>query len=548
MSQENNISSFLNDESSKALVITGGAGTGKTTLVKTIIKQLNQTQRDFYLLAPTGRASLNLYHHVSDITNVSAQTIHSFLYKKIEEDNDEVVNFKITENELGFNAVIIIDEASMLSHEKSHSSFLQFGSGNVFQDLLGYLKLTQSNRQLILIGDPYQLPPVNVSIAKVLQPDFLTENNVPNVRFIHLDKVYRQAESSKVLENATALRSQLETESFTQFPVVADGHEIISVSMDEAIESYLWDFNNAIFVAYTNREVLSINLAFRDLCCFEKNTLEKKEPLVLMQNTFIQDTKYFNGDMFAVEAIGKEESFNYKINDADGKTYDIKLSFIELELLHTATHTLVSTMVLSHKLWEDSPEITRFEQQALMINFAQRNRHLTRGTPEFRQALRQDSYFNALFVKFGYALTCHKAQGGEWQKVYISLNRPQNDLKTRAGFSWSYTALTRAKEQAYIVGLPKVLSFNSDSPFEFFILFVEQKLLEHGFELIKSKEVGFELQLSIKKDTITSTFKFYRNKKMLVSTIMNMNTSKYTEQLMHILQQFKGYSLVEAQA
>ena len=548
MSQENNISSFLNDESSKALVITGGAGTGKTTLVKTIIKQLNQTQRDFYLLAPTGRASLNLYHHVSDITNVSAQTIHSFLYKKIEEDNDEVVNFKITENELGFNAVIIIDEASMLSHEKSHSSFLQFGSGNVFQDLLGYLKLTQSNRQLILIGDPYQLPPVNVSIAKVLQPDFLTENNVPNVRFIHLDKVYRQAESSKVLENATALRSQLETESFIQFPIVADGSEIFSVSMEDAIRSYLWDFNNAIFVAYTNREVLSINLAFRDLCCFEKNTLEKKEPLVLMQNTFIQDTKYFNGDMFAVEAIGKEESFNYKINDADGKTYDIKLSFIELELLHTATHTLVSTMVLSHKLWEDSPEITRFEQQALMINFAQRNRHLTRGTPEFRQALRQDSYFNALFVKFGYALTCHKAQGGEWQKVYISLNRPQNDLKTRAGFSWSYTALTRAKEQAYIVGLPKVLSFNSDSPFEFFILFVEQKLLEHGFELIKSKEVGFELQLSIKKDTITSTFKFYRNKKMLVSTIMNMNTSKYTEQLMHILQQFKGYSLVEAQA
>lgn len=548
MSQENNISSFLNDESSKVLVITGGAGTGKTTLVKKIIKQLNQTQRDFYLLAPTGRASLNLYRHVSDITNMSAQTIHSFLYKKIEEDNDEVVNFKITENELAFNAVIIIDEASMLSHEKSHSDFLQFGSGNVFQDLLGYLKLTQSNRQLILIGDPYQLPPVNVSIAKVLQPDFLTENNIPNVQFIHLDKVYRQAESSKVLENATALRSQLETESFTQFPIVADGSEIISVSMEDAIRSYLWDFNNAIFVAYTNREVLSINLAFRDLCCFEKSILEKKEPLVLMRNTLIQDTKYFNGDMFAVEAIGKEESFNYQINDSDGKTHDIKLSFIELELLHTATHTLVSTMVLSHKLWDDSSELTRFEQQALMINFVQRNSHLTRGTPEFRQALRQDSYFNALFVKFGYALTCHKAQGGEWQKVYISLNRPQNDLKTRAGFTWSYTALTRARDQAYIVGLPKALSFNSDSPFEFFILFVQQKLLEHGFELIKSKEVGFELQLFVKKDDITSTFKFYRNKKMHVSTLMSMNTSRYTEELIHVLQQFKGYSLVEAQA
>ena len=548
MNQENNISSFLNDKSSKALVITGGAGTGKTTLVKKIIKQLNQTQRDFYLLAPTGRASLNLYRHVSDITNVSAQTIHSFLYKKIEEDNEEVVNFKITENELAFNAVIIIDEASMLSYEKSRSDFLQFGSGNIFQDLLGYLKLTQSDRQLILIGDPYQLPPVNVSIAKVLQPDFLTENNIPNVQFIYLDKVYRQAESSKVLENATALRLQLETENFTQFPIVADGNEIVSVSMEDAIRSYLWDFNNAIFVAYTNREVLSINLAFRDLCCFGKSTLEKKEPLVLMQNTFIQNTKYFNGDMFTVEAVGREESFNYQINDSDGKTHDIKLGFTDVSLLHVTTNTIVNTSILSHALWKESPEISRFERQALMINFVQRNRHLSRGTPEFRQALRQDSYFNALFVKFGYALTCHKAQGGEWQKVYISLNRPQNDLKTRAGFSWSYTALTRAKEQAYIVGLPKVLSFNSDSPFEFFILFVEQKFLEHGFELIKSKEVGFELQLSIKKDTITSTFKFYRNKKMLVSTITNMNTSKYTEELMHILQQFKGYSLVEAQA
>lgn len=548
MNQENNISAFLNDKSSKALIITGGAGTGKTTLVKTIIKQLNESHTDYYLLAPTGRASLNLYRHVSDITQVSANTIHSFLYQKVEEENDEVLTFKITETELPSDAVIIIDEASMLSHEKAHSEFLQFGSGNVFQDLLEYLKLTQSNRQLILIGDPYQLPPVNVSIAKVLQPEFLTENNIPNVQSIQLDKVHRQAESSKVLESATALRSQLETESFTQFPVVADGHEIISVSMDEAIESYLWDFNNAIFVAYTNKEVLSINLAFRDLCCFEKSTLEKKEHLVLMQNTFIQDTKYFNGDMFAVEAIGKEESFNYQIPHSDGKIHDIKLSFTEVSLLHVATNTIVNTSVLSHTLWTESPEISRFERQALMINFVQRNRHLTRGTPEFKQALRQDSYFNALFVKFGYALTCHKAQGGEWQKVYISLNRPQNDLKTKAGFSWSYTALTRARDQAYIVGLPKALSFNSDSPFEFFILFVEKKLLEHGFELIKSKEVGFELQLFIKKDNITSTFKFYRNKKMHVSTLMSMNTSIYTEELKQVLQQFKGYSLVEVQA
>lgn len=548
MSHEQNIAGFLTSKDSKALVITGGAGTGKTTLIKTIIEQLNQTQRDYYLLAPTGRASLNLHRHVSSITNVSAQTIHSFLYEKIEEDNEDVVSFRIADDEMPSDAVIIIDEASMLSHEKTHSEYLKFGSGNVYQDLLKYLKLSENGRQLILIGDPYQLPPVNVNIAKVLQPEFLAENNIANVQSIHLDKVYRQAEASKVLQNATALRKQIEAQDFTQFPVVADGSEIIVVSMDEAVKSYLWDINDAIFVAYTNREVLSINLAFRELCCFEPNTLEKKEPLVLMQNTYIDDTKYFNGDVFTVEAVGTEEHFNYPIKDSDGKTHDIKLSFTDVSLLHTASHTLINTKVLSHKLWEDSPEVTRFEQQALMINFAQRNRHLVRGTPEYKRALRQDAYFNALFVKFGYALTCHKAQGGEWNKVYISLNRPQNDLKTRAGFSWSYTALTRARSQAYVVGLPKVRAFNPDRPFEFLTIDVQQKLLEHGFELTKSKELQYELQLFIKKEGITSSFKLYRNKKMMISKLMTMNTSKYTEDLTQLLKQFEGYSLVEAQA
>lgn len=546
MSHNKHISSFINDNNSKALIITGGAGTGKTTLVNIIIEQLNRVQRDYFLLAPTGRASLNLHRHVSSITHISAQTVHSFLYKKIEDENDGIVSFRVTDEELPSNAVVIIDEASMLSHEKTHSEFLKFGSGNVFQDLLKYLKLSESDRQLILIGDPYQLPPVNVNIAKVLQPEFLTENNIANVQLIHLDKVYRQAESSKILQNATALRKQIEAQDFTQFPVEADGNEIISVSIDEAIKSYLWDINDAIFVAYTNREVLSINLAFRELCCFEANTLEKKEPLVLMQNTYIDDTKYFNGDMFIVETVGKEESFSYPIKDSDEKTYDTRLSFTEVSLFHADSHTLIHTKVLSHKLWDDSPELTRFEQQALMINFVQRNRHLARGTPEFKRALRQDPYFNALFVKFGYALTCHKAQGGEWNKVYISLNRPNNDLKTKAGFSWSYTALTRAKKQAYIVSLPKVRNFNQDNPFEFFILVVQQKLLEQGFELIDSKNREYELQLFIKKDGITSSFKLYRNKKMTVSKLMTMNASKYTEDLTQLLKQFEGYSLVEA--
>ena len=210
----NQILDFISSPTVKNLLITGAAGTGKTTLVKKIIEYLNENQLPYYLLTPTGRAAHNLQNHIFEVTEVSPTTIHSFLYKKDDksvQEIPEILRFSVVNEKVEDNAVIIIDEASILSHEAmSEKDFLQFGSGNLFKDLTDYLDLSNSNRKLILVGDPCQLPSINVSQAEVLNTDYLKQHfETNNIEHIHLKEVHRQLKDSNILKSATALRDKL---------------------------------------------------------------------------------------------------------------------------------------------------------------------------------------------------------------------------------------------------------------------------------------------------------------------------------------------------
>lgn len=549
---QNQLRDFLTSTTSKVLIITGSAGTGKTSLIKEIVNHLNKKPLEYYLLAPTGRAAHNLENHVSEVAETSPTTIHSFLYKKDDEsiqEIPEILKFSVTEEKIVDNAVIIIDEASMLSHEATNEKdFLQFGSGNLFRDLTDYLDLSNSNRKLILVGDPCQLPPINVSQSEVLNIDYLKQYFEKNhIEHIHLKEVHRQLKGSNILKSATVLRDKLDNKDFLQLPIDIDHNEIHHLNMDDALEKYLWMYgNNSIFLSYTNKDVHDINLRFRNLLHLDSRKLEKKERLILMKNSWVNSQYLYNGDFLIIENLGAVESFTINIPQKQASPIAITLEFQDIELRKEDSFSSIKCKILHHKIWNDEIENSTKELQALVIHFKQRYPHLHRGTPEYKQTIQNDPYINALYLRFGYAITCHKAQGGEWDNVYINLARPQNDLKTLNGFKWIYTALTRSKKYAYLINCPaNNKSFDPQRPFDTLIPEIQSQLNQNGFQLLSTRPLEYELQLFIQKDGIQSSFKVYRNGKMKITRLMAMQQSIHSKELEVLLNDFVNTSLVE---
>lgn len=223
----------------------------------------------------------------------------------------------------------------MLSHEAtSEKDFLQFGSGNLFKDLTDHLDLLNSNRKLILVGDPSQLPPINVSKAEVLNIEYLQQYfETNNIEHIHLNEVHRQLRDSAILKSSTALRDKLEKKDFLQLPIDIDYDEIQHLNMDDALAKYLWDYgNNSIFLSYTNKDVHNINLKFRELLNLKPRKLEKKERLILMKNSWINSQYFYNGDFFIIENLGVIESSTINIPQKQGSPIPITLEFQDIEL------------------------------------------------------------------------------------------------------------------------------------------------------------------------------------------------------------------------
>lgn len=552
MCTQNQIKDFLTSDTLKVLIITGSAGTGKTTLIKTIVEYLSNCERSYYLLAPTGRAALNLQRNFLESTNIIASTIHSFLYIKDQESIDEIpeiLTFSLKEKNVEESSVIIIDEASMLSHESTNEKdFIKFGSGNLFKDLTEYVDLLKSERKLILLGDPCQLPPINLSEAKVLNPEYLKEYlNIPDVQHIHLTQVHRQLENSLILKSAIALRDALEVKSFIQVPILCDQSEVYGLSMNEALDKYVWDYgDNSIFVSYTNKDVHNINLKFRKLLHLAPQKLEKKERLILMKNSWVKSQYLYNGDFLIIENIGEIESFSIKFPLKDGQSYSSILTFQDIEVRKENEYKSIHCKILLSKLWSEETSFDLYDLRALVVHFRQRHKNLKSTSDEYKKAIQSDLYLNALYVRFGYAMTCHKAQGGEWENVYINLDRPQNDLKTVNGFKWIYTALTRSRKYAYLINRPLNKSnFDPESPFSNLISEIETQLIASGFQLVSRKPLEYELQLFIQKDNVNSSFKIYRNKKMQITRLMPMQKSDHSEHLKALLNTFVNKSLVE---
>lgn len=465
---------FLSDNST-CFLLKGYAGTGKTFMMKGLTDFLTETQRSFKIAAPTGRAA----KVISQKTKRKAYTIHKTIYsskdlkefKTKDEDGTETFKFyfELKHNEDPTNTIYIIDEASMLSNVYSEGEFFRFGSGYLLKDLINYINFDNNdhNKKIIFIGDNAQLPPINMNFSPALDGKYLQENcNLLSSEF-ELTEVVRQKSKSGILHNATKIRKSLKENVFNQLDIETNFKDINSTKHEELLSKYLEACENTIdeetiIVAHSNSSVKEYNDFVRNHFFPNQNTITVKDKIILVSNNYnYPQMELLNGDFGNVKEVSptnESRTIKLKRKNRRNETIEINvpLTFRNVTLTFTdedfKKHD-IECKIIENLLYSHQRDLSSDELKALYIDFKIRNPKLKAGTKEFKDALRSDKYFNSLRIKFGYAVTCHKAQGGEWKNTFLNCKTSMGYFNSTY-FRWLYTGITRAKKNLYTLDEP----------------------------------------------------------------------------------------------
>ena len=426
-------------------LLKGYAGTGKTTLIGALVKTLDQLQQKCILMAPTGRAAKVFAHYAGH----SAFTVHKKIYRQKSFSN-ELSNFSLNDN-LHQHTLFIVDEASMIANEGLAGSM--FGTGRLLDDLIEYVYAGTGCR-LMLIGDTAQLPPVGEEESPALSADALKGYGL-HVEEVMLTEVVRQMQDSGILWNATELRRYIAKEDFFTLPLIKiDGFPDVNVvNGNELIELIGECYDRAgmdetIVVCRSNKRANIYNRGIRHTILYREEELETGDWLMVAKNNYYwtegnKDVDFIaNGDIAVVRRVRRErEMYGFRFADVvlrfpDYNDMELEVTLL-LDTLHVETPALPKEMNdrLFYSVLEDYVDIpTKRERMKKM---------------------KTDPYYNALQVKYAYAVTCHKAQGGQWKRVFLDQGYMTEDMLSPDYFRWLYTAFTRATEKLYLVNWPK---------------------------------------------------------------------------------------------
>lgn len=423
--------------SREIMVVNGYAGTGKTSVLSSLVKVLESFERKYVLLAPTGRAAKVLSGYTSRI----AYTIHKHIYRQ-KSMSDGIGLFTLNVN-LSNETVYIVDEASLISNYSDTSSF---GSGHLLDDLIQFVYSGEGNK-LILAGDSAQLPPVGLNHSEALDVDSMKRYG--HIIFSRLSSVVRQAESSGILYNATLIRELIERDnpSIPQFEL--DGfNDIVRVSggdlLEELESSYSkWGADETLVLCRSNKRANRYNKGIRSTVLFREERLSRGDKLMIVKNCyqFLEDAQGIgfiaNGDVAELVKISNYEE-RYGLTFADAV-----LSFPDYNNLEIKAKVILNT------LESETASLGSDQQRELFTQIMEDYNHIKTKRKRVA-AVREDKYFNALQIKFASAITCHKSQGGQWSSVFVD-NPFWSDELTIDDLKWLYTAMTRATEKIYFV-------------------------------------------------------------------------------------------------
>lgn len=444
------------------MLMRGSAGTGKTSLVAAMVQALVSLHQKVVLMAPTGRAAKVL----SISSSLPASTIHRKIYRQ----KTMLGDFNLNDN-LHTDTLFVIDEASMIS--TFSMSETGFGSGNLLDDLIQFV-YSGRNCRMLLIGDTAQLPPVGEDESPALIPEILYGYGA-TLYECDLSEVLRQEQESGILYNATAIRSLIQHEEATELPKLKfrGFSDIISLPGNEIIDTLSSSYSrvgidDTIVITRSNKNATIYNNGIRAQVLDREELLERGDQVMIVKNhtlsTLNPNPSTLNTKHSPLNSnpstLNSQPSF---IANGDKAIVVRVRNFRELYGFHFADAILrfpdyddfeLDTIVLTDTLQSDAPALTQEQSNALFKAIEEDYADIPRKADRMK-AIREDAYFNAIQIKYAYAVTCHKAQGGQWSHVYIDQGYMTDDMLTPDYIHWLYTAITRGKEKVYMVNWRK---------------------------------------------------------------------------------------------
>jgi ATP-dependent exoDNAse (exonuclease V) alpha subunit len=422
-----------------AFLLKGYAGTGKTTSVSLLVKVLPMYGYKVVLLAPTGRAA----KVIGSYTNRQANTIHRIIYKTAEAENGKFV-FEPTTNYYK-NTVFIVDEASMIGDERDAMT------NGLLSDLVAYIfENEELNNKLLLIGDTAQLPPVGQLLSPALEVAYLYRNFRLQVTEHLLTEVMRQEQLSGILENATALRNNIAQEQM-KVEFITKSYKDIYRMTSEKLEDGLryayrkFGIENTLIVCRSNKAAVQFNQYIRRQILYKDSEIESGDYLLIVRNNYTwlpEDSPAVflaNGEFVQVVRVMRHE-----------EKHGFRFVRLLLRLVDNDQHPPFEAVAHLGTLTSHEPNLSQEDNkkiyQAVMTDYEA----LTKPREKI-QAIKKDEYLNALQIKFAYAMTCHKAQGGQWDVVFVEQGFLKEDMLNMDFLRWLYTALTRAVKELYLV-------------------------------------------------------------------------------------------------
>tara|TARA_B100000900_G_scaffold265733_1_gene226739 strand:- start:4688 stop:6091 length:1404 start_codon:yes stop_codon:yes gene_type:complete len=438
----NYISEFVTTEGNRNIfMLKGYAGTGKTTIVSALVKSLPILGKRSVLMAPTGRAAKVL----SKYSKKTASTIHRKIYW-VRTNKSGNTFIKLKEN-THRNTIFIVDEASMIPE----NSDKVFGNRSLLDDLIKYV-YNGNDCKLILIGDSAQLPPVHLDISPALNEEKIELSYNKKVVCRELTQVVRQNKDSLILENATKLREKIANNDYS-YPKFLTNAEVIRINTGEDLQEALENayanegINNTAILCRSNKRANQYNQQVRVKIRWQENEISEGDKLMVVRNNYywLENSSNVgfiaNGDI--VDAVKIKEII---------ERYGFRFAKASIRMTDYNDEKELDVILLLDTLTSETPAIT-YEQYQLLYKEVGLD---YKGEKEVNKKIKENPFFNALQIKFSYAITCHKSQGGQWENVFVDLGYFTEDMLDKSFLRWIYTAFTRASQKLYLI------NFNDD--------------------------------------------------------------------------------------